>query len=663
MTAEAQSLEEQILLLDGPILIFGANGFIGSNVYYTLKKYRSDVHPVVSKDRSWRLDAADPASIVACDLNNAADVRATFKKYEPGTIFYLASFGAYSCQTTIRKIYQTNFLSLANTLEIAKDYQVRAFVHAGSSSEYGKNSDSPDEDDGFEPNSHYSVSKAAASLLIRHAGKFQNFPIMNLRLYSVYGPLEDSNRLIPQLVLAGQNQGFPPLVGPDIARDYIYVADVIEAFIKGANVLKQSEDFYGLSLNIGTGKQTTIRELTAVSKKHFQLTEEPLYGSYAERAWDLKAWRANIERARKILKWEPKTKIEEGIRKVDDWLASIADKDNYINRGTIFNNENLNGSKTIAAIVAIYKDAPSIPYMHQRLTDVLTSLNLDFQIIFVNDCSPDNAGQIIEEISKNDPNVIGINHSRNFGSQMAFVSGMTYADTDACVLLDGDLQDPPEVIPALVQKWEEGYEVVYGVRTKREMNRFVEILFKLFYIIFQKLTDFHVPRDAGDFSVIDRRAYKLIAASTERDLFLRGLRSYVGFKQVGVEYFRPEREFGKSTNNFIKNFNWAKKAIFSYSIWPINAMTMISVLMVIGSFLLISYVVYSAVFNNAAPDGIPTVIILLAVFSTILMVGVAIIGEYIGKILTEVKARPRYIRTSIVRNGKLEKIENSFGEE
>ena len=148
--------------------------------------------------------------------------------------------------------------------------------------------------------------------------------------------------------------------------------------------------------------------------------------------------------------------------------------------------------------------------MYKELSSVFKKLKIEYEIIFVNDCSPDHSKELILKISKNDPRVVGINHSRNFGSQMAFVSGMEIAKGDSVVLLDGDLQDPPKIIEKFYEKWEEGYDVVYGVRAKREMKRIVEFQYKMFYKVFSKFSYLDIPRDAGDFSLLDKKVVKVI---------------------------------------------------------------------------------------------------------------------------------------------------------
>ena len=229
--------------------------------------------------------------------------------------------------------------------------------------------------------------------------------------------------------------------------------------------------------------------------------------------------------------------------------------------------------RSISAIIACYKDEPAIPVMYRRLTDTFKKLDVDYEIIFVNDGSPDNCADRIVEISATDPHVLGITHSRNFGSQMAFRSGMEMSVMQACVLLDGDLQDPPELIEQFYHRWTEGYDVVYGRRVKRDMPFGWGVLYKAFYRLFAYLSYVKIPLDAGDFSLIDRRVVGWLLRSPERDLFLRGLRAYIGFRQTGVDYVRPKRAFGESTNNLLKNLEWAKRGIFSFSNAPLKMLS------------------------------------------------------------------------------------------
>lgn len=306
--------------------------------------------------------------------------------------------------------------------------------------------------------------------------------------------------------------------------------------------------------------------------------------------------------------------------------------------------------KKISAIIACYKDEKAIPYMYDRLTKTFNKIKVNYEIIFVNDGSPDDTENILKEIVKKDSHVIAVNHSRNFSSQMAFTSGMDIATGNAIVFLDGDLQDPPEIIKKFYNKWLEGYDVVYGIRTKREAPFLMQVAYKSFYRIFHKMSYISIPLDAGDFSLIDRKVVDALKTFPERDRFLRGLRAWVGFKQTGITYTRPERMFGKTTNNFLKNFNWATKGIFSFSYIPLQLMTLLSLGVFLLSIIGIIYqITAKLLFPDSAPKGSTTIIVSVLFIGSIQLLGISILGEYIGKIFEEVKQRPKYIIKSIFK--------------
>ena len=307
--------------------------------------------------------------------------------------------------------------------------------------------------------------------------------------------------------------------------------------------------------------------------------------------------------------------------------------------------------KKISAIVACYNDEKAVPYMYQRLTDAFKRIGADYEMIFVNDGSPDNTEKVLCELAEKDSHVIAVNHSRNFGSQMAFTSGMDIAIGDGVVLLDGDLQDPPELIEKFYEKWNEGYDVVYGIRNKREATLFMQIAYKLFYIVFHKLSYVNMPLHAGDFSLIDRRVVEHLKQFTERDRFLRGLRAWVGFRQTGISYARPKRMFGATTNSLLKNSRWATKGIFSFSYVPLELITLLSfctfLVAIVG---MIAQIVLRLLSPNA-PQGFTTVLVVVLFIGAIQLLSISIIGQYIGKIFEEVKQRPKYIVKSVFRKG------------
>jgi dolichol-phosphate mannosyltransferase len=345
--------------------------------------------------------------------------------------------------------------------------------------------------------------------------------------------------------------------------------------------------------------------------------------------------------------------LDEGLRRMDDWLGTLPSPEQYQKASKRFGPDTVH---SVAAVIACYKDGQAIPIMYARLKAVFEKLGLDHEIIFVNDNSPDDSEAVIRELSAKDRNVIGISHSRNFGSQAAFRSGMQAASMNAVVLLDGDLQDPPELIEAFVEQWRQGNEVVYGRRVKREASWFMQLAYKAFYRIFDRFSYVRIPHDAGDFALMDRKVVASLLRFPERDLFLRGLRAYAGFKQVGVDYVRPERMFGVTTNSFLKNIGWAKKGILSFSTVPLDMLSFAGVLLFLVSALLaVVQVAYKLLDPASAPKGITTTLLLITFFGSVNLLAISILGEYLAKIVEEVKRRPHFIRRHIIRDGEVRK--------
>jgi polyisoprenyl-phosphate glycosyltransferase len=573
---------DNMTALSGPILVIGASGFVGANLLRALLEKREDVIGTVFSGNSWRLDGIPAENLAFLDLQDPTSVRALLNRVAPRTIFDCSSFGAYSFEAHVDRIHATNYLSFIRIMEEVAQRDITAYVHAGSSSEYGLNASAPKESAALVPNSHYALSKAAASHAVTFYGKVRKVPVANLRLYSVYGPYEDSSRLIPVLCEHSRSGILPQLASPDVTRDFVHVTDVVSAFVQTA--LAMSPNIAGESFNIGTGVPTSLRSLAELACDIFHIKDIPQFNPAAGRAWDVDKWFANCEKAGRDLGWTAAIGLSEGLVQTRHWWDAYIPTANFSQLTK--KQQASKGKNSITAVVACYKDAEAIPIMHRRLTEVFHRIGIDHEIIFVNDNSPDNSAEIIREISARDPHVVGITHSRNFGSQAAFRSGMELASKEACVLLDGDLQDPPELIEAFVEKWRAGADIVYGRRTQREMPRWVEAFYRAFYRIFAALSEVPIPKDAGDFSLLDRTVVYWMLQCKERDAFLRGLRAYVGFQQVGVDYVRPERMFGISTNNWIKNIGWAKKGIFSFSRVPLHMMTALGGFACLGTLLL-----------------------------------------------------------------------------
>ncbi len=298
--------------------------------------------------------------------------------------------------------------------------------------------------------------------------------------------------------------------------------------------------------------------------------------------------------------------------------------------------------KKISIIVICYNDAGSIREMYRRVTEVMKHITPNYELIYVNDASPDNAMEILKDLASRDKKFVVFSHSRNFGGQLAYTTGLEYCAGDAAILLDGDIQDPPELFPEMVKKWLEGYDVVYGERARRKGSKIWNVFYKLFYRLFQKLAYISVPLDAGDFGLMDRKVINAINRMPERERYIRGLRAWVGFKSTGIPYTRGAPfDHRRSNNSVFWSVIYAKKLILSFSYKPLEWISYLATFVVCltGIAIVIYLVLYFTL--PEAPRGIPTLIMLILFLGGIQLFALAVIAEYLGKVFEEVKRRPK----------------------
>ena len=298
----------------------------------------------------------------------------------------------------------------------------------------------------------------------------------------------------------------------------------------------------------------------------------------------------------------------------------------------------------ISAVIACYRDAPAVPDMYRRLTTVFEKLGVDFEIIFVNDASPDDARAVLAELAARDPHVVVINHTRNFGSQSAFTSGMRVATGDAVVLLDGDLQDPPELIGRMVAKWREGYDVVYARRSRRDTDDVQKrVTAGLFYRIHNWIADVRIPDNAGDFRLMDRRVVEAIKHLPEKTRFMKGLFAWVGFRQTGIEYRREARAAGASKWRYWKLWNFALDGLTGASTVPLRIWTYCGAALALATTTYALWLaIHTLVYGNDVP-GYASLMVAVLLLGSVNILATGILGEYVGRIYTEVRNRPLYL--------------------
>lgn len=300
-------------------IITGATGFVGANLARRLVHEGHEAHLLVRpRYSSWRIEGIEKdIELHEIELTDKDSLDRLISAIRPEWIFHLAAHGAYSSQRDIHRMVSTNIVGTINLVQSCLSAGFEAFVNTGTSSEYGFKSFAPSESEQLEPNSDYGVTKASATLFCRHMAQKHSVNLPTLRLYSAYGPYEEPSRLIPTLILRGLEGAWPPLVSPETAHDFVYIEDVCDAYMLAAT---RTSKEYGAIYNVGTGRQTAMREVIEVVRRVMAITVEPEWHTMQNREWDTNHWAANNEKIQKELGWHPRYTFEQGFARTLDWF-------------------------------------------------------------------------------------------------------------------------------------------------------------------------------------------------------------------------------------------------------------------------------------------------------------------------------------------------------
>jgi len=303
----------------------------------------------------------------------------------------------------------------------------------------------------------------------------------------------------------------------------------------------------------------------------------------------------------------------------------------------------------LAVIIPLYNEELGVAQLLSRVENTLASLaDYDYQLVLVNDGSHDRTWAQIQAAQQRNRRIVGINLSRNFGHQAALLAALEHTSADLFVIMDGDLQDPPEVIPRFLEQFKQGNDVVYARRASRQENVLLRLCYSVFYRLLASISAVQIPRDSGDFALMSNRVVRAILSSAETPKFLRGLRAWTGFKQVGIDVDRPERHAGDSKYTLGKLIRLALDGIFSFSVLPLKLVFLAGFAAIFLSTAFVAYVIYVRLVEGKGPSGFAATIIVITFLSGLQIIFLGTIGEYVGRIFEQGKRRPPYVIETIL---------------
>lgn len=313
----------------------------------------------------------------------------------------------------------------------------------------------------------------------------------------------------------------------------------------------------------------------------------------------------------------------------------------------------MNSPLRLSVAIPLHNEESVLPELLRRLQDVLDEVSGGpHEIVFVDDGSTDRTAAILEEASLQDPRIVAISLSRNFGHQAALTAALDHVTGDAAVIMDGDLQDAPEVIPQFVERFQQGHDVVYAQRLRRKEPWPLRLCYFVFYRLLAKLSDIRLPLDSGDFGLMSRRVVDALRRMPEHHRYLRGMRSWVGFRQVGVAVERAERHSGKSKYSLLRLLKLATDGIFAFSIVPIRAAAIAGACVMLVSFVYVLYALYAKIFQHISPQGFTGLLVAVTFLSGVVLFFLGVVGEYVGRIYEETKGRPQYVVERVIARGR-----------
>jgi len=309
----------------------------------------------------------------------------------------------------------------------------------------------------------------------------------------------------------------------------------------------------------------------------------------------------------------------------------------------------------ISIVIPLYNEEEGFALLIDRLNQLIKNSEQTIEVILVNDGSSDKTPLLMNELALTDSHYQCVFLARNHGHQLALTAGLTYVNcSEAVFIIDGDLQDPPELLIRFYEKYKEGYEVIYGIRRKRKEGAVKKFAYWFYYRLLKNISSIEIPLDSGDFALLSRRVVDHLNAMPERSRFIRGMRTWIGFRQTGLEYERDARSAGEAKYTFKMLFNLAYNGIFNFSEFPVKFITRVGLLTMFGAFVFFVYVILKMYLFGGVPPGYTSLFLAISIFSAVQLLALGLIGEYVLRIYDQVRNRPLFIIDKVIKNKKLE---------
>ncbi len=613
------------------VLLTGATGFLGSHLAFRLAQQDAEVDVVVRADSAIPFWWGKAASRIRVHRHSGSTEHMIeiLKIVRPDIVYHCAThFVAEHEPQHLELLVQSNVLFGTQLLEAMEKTGVRRLVNTGTFWQH--------KEDGNFPISLYAATKQAFEAVLDYFVDAHKFDVVTLKLYDGYGPHDRRRKLIPTLLeIAHRPRKIEMSPGHQLI-DLVFVDDIIAALQVGAKRLKNRDASLHERFAVRSGSLLSLRDVVATFEKVSDAKITVAWGARPYRNREVMVpWAGEV-----LPDWSPRVGLEEGLRRTVESYRT----EPVLSFG--------GRRKLISYVAPCFNEKENIRPLCQRISNLYPqSTEFDVEIILVENGSSDNSDELIRDLHRSDPRIKMLKLSRNFGYSGAISAGLQHARGDWIVILDGDQQDPPELVPAMIEKALEGFDVVYGVRTKRHGSRLKSFLYGWFYRLYRLMADIDVPLDAGEFCVMRRSVVDAINDMPERQRFVRGLRAWVGFRQTGFPYVRDARAEGGTKFRLRSMINLGLDGLLSFSVLPLRLTLIAGVITAALSILLglaqglIQLAKWAGMTGLVLvlPPGLTQTNIIMTFLFGITISCLGVVGEYVGRIYSEVKRRPLFL--------------------